>query len=172
MFGGGLMTKLIIAGVVIAIVGIVVGGFFLQQKSIIDDLQAKIDFQVKEIKILTDNNTKLTLSNASLEGQLSRKAEETENAYEELARLRVKDAASVNRLNEVEKILRDRTRMERVESIRKTRKSSLLLRLMDLEVKCQIENFSNVDGKCVRGKWIKTGERLVPKEEVEADETQ
>ena len=102
MFGLGLGTKIMIAVIVMAVISATVGGFFLYQKSIVAGLQKTITEQAEEIKVLTANNVKLEISNESLEKEIDRKAEETKNAYEEIARLREKDILSVTRINEVE----------------------------------------------------------------------
>ena len=34
---------------------------------------------------------------------------------------------------------------------------------MDDNVKCYAEHFDDVNGKCVLGRWVPTGGRLVPK---------
>ena len=166
MFGfSGL--KILIVVRIIATISAAIGGFFLYQKSIVAGLQETIEEQAKEITTLKGNVIKLEISNESLENEITRKFEETKNAYEEISRLREKDIQSVARVNEVEKILRDKNRMERLEAVRNTRKASLLLRLLDREIACQITNFHKVNGKCIRGKWIEEGERLVP---IEKDE--
>jgi len=170
MFGlGTLGTKLIIAGIVVAVISTAVGGFFLYQKSIVSDLQDKIDFQAEEITTLTGNVIKLKASNESLELQATKKAAETKAAYAEITRLRVVDSESTARVNEVESILRDSNRNKQLDSVRKSKRASFLLRLMDLDATCQVVNFDNVNGKCVRGKWVPKGERVIELE-VKSDE--
>lgn len=171
MFGlSGLGLKLAILAIIMVLVSSAVGGFFLYHKSIINDLneavndkQEIINVQKEQIAGLIIDRVKLQSSNDSLESEISRKADETKEAYAEISRLRVKDAQSSVRLNEIERILRDRNRMDRLDAIRATRKASLLLRLMDRNVKCYAENFDKVEGKCIRGKWVPTGERFLPK---------
>jgi len=180
MFGlSGLGLKMMIAGIIISVIGAAVGGFFLYQKSVVSDLQEIIDekdallFERQErISGLIIDNGNLATSVNSLEIEIGRKSEETKDVFAEITRLREKDTQSTIRLNEVENILRDRTRMDAVQSIRETRKSSLLLRLMDKNIKCYAENFEKVDGKCIRGKWIPSGERLVPEEPAEKTENE
>lgn len=170
MFGlSGLGLKLAIVGIIVAIIAATVGGFFMYQKSIVGDLndiittkQKLIDGLKEQISGLIIDKERLQTSNDSLESEITRKVEETKEAFAEITRLREADIASVTRLNEIERRLRDRNRMEVLESIRQTRKASLLLRLMDRNVACYAENFDNVEGKCIRGRWVPTGERFLP----------
>ena len=162
--------RLIIIGVILAAVVASVGGFFLYQKSIVSDLESTIAEKDKQIFSLTEqiaglqqDKLRLEVSNQTLTSELDRKADETKEAFEEIAVLREKDAESRTRLNEVETILRDQQRLKRIETIRLSRKASLLLRLMDKQTRCYAENFDRVgEGKCVRGKFVPNGDRLVP----------
>lgn len=161
--------KLAIAAIIVAVISAAVGGFFLYQRSIVSglekqiaDKQLTIDAQKAQITGLQLDKEKLELSNSSLEGEINRKSEETKSVFEEIQRLRQKDIESVNRLQKVEGILRDSNRQKRLDAVRDSRKASLLLRLMNKNVKCYAENFNRVDGRCVRGKWVKDGDRLVP----------
>ena len=170
MFGlGGLGLRMMIAAIIIAVITASIGSFFLYHKSIINDLQETIvkkekiiNTQKEQIAGLVIDKEKLELSNASLEGEIARKSNETKEVFAEISRLRKKDIASTTRLQKVERILSDKNRLERIEAIRNTRKASLLLRLMNANVKCYAENFNKVEGRCIRGKWINDGERLVP----------
>ena len=163
--------RLIIIAVVVAAVISAVGGFFLYQKSIVSDLESIIAAKDQQIFSLTEqiaglreDKLKLEVSNQTLTSELDRKANETKAAFEEIAVLREKDAESRARLNEVETILRNQQRLKRIETIRLSRKASLLLRLMDKNVRCYAENFDRVgEGKCIRGKFVPNGDRLVPK---------
>jgi len=171
MFGlSGIGLRLAIIGIVITVITAAVGGFFLYQKSVVAGLNDTINAQASEITILKENAIKLEASNTSLELQIDKRAKETKAAYEEITKLREKDIESVSRVNEVERILRDRNRNERLSLLRKSRKASLLLKLMDRDISCQVVNFYNIDGKCIRGKWVPKGERLVPKIEGVTDE--
>ena len=53
-------------------------------------------------------------------------------------------------------------RAKRLQTIRNSRRASLLLRLQNKSIKCWVENFDRFDGKCIRGKWVIDGERFVP----------
>lgn len=164
--------KLIIIGIVLAVIVSAVGGFFLYQKSIVsglEDIIAKKDLEIfglsEQIAGLEIDKLKLEVSNSTLTSEIDRKANETKEAYEEIALLREKDSVSQARLHNIETALRDQKRLERIENIRLSRRASLLLRLMDKNVKCYAENFDRVgEGKCIRGKFVLTGERLVPVE--------
>ncbi len=155
MFGlGSLGTKIVIAGIVAAVITAAVGGFFLYQKSVVSGLQDTIDLQAEEITTLKGNAIKLKASNESLEKQLDKNAEETKKAYAEISRLRESDNASAARVIEVERILNDKNRNERLGALRKSKRASLILRLMDKDAECQVINFDKVNGKCIRGKWV------------------
>ena len=171
MFGlSGLGLKLMIAAIIIAAVTATIGGFWLYQKSIISDLESKIADQQKTINVqkeqiagLIIDKQKLQTSNNSLEGEIKRKADETKAAYAEIDQLRKKDLESDSRLQAVEKQLRDKERLQRIEAIRNSQKATLLIRIMDQNIKCFADHFDDVNGKCILGRWVPTGGRLVPK---------
>jgi len=169
------MIRLIIVGVILAAVMSAIGGFFLYQKSIVNGLERTIVQKDKKINVLKEqiaglelDNTKLKISNQSLTVEIDRKNNETREAYEEIAVLRSKDAESQTRLGAIEAKLKDRERLDRIENIRNSKKASLLLRLMDKNVRCYVENFDRVsEGKCVMGKFIPHGGRLAPEDTIE-----
>lgn len=170
----GLGLKLAIAGIIVVVITSAIGGFWLYQKSIISDLndqiadkQLTIDTQKAQIAGLVLDKEKLELSNSSLENEIARKSEETKDVFEEIQRLRTKDLESANRLQKVEGILRDSNRQKRLDAIRDSKRASLLLRLMNKNVKCYAEHFNEVTGRCIRGKWVPDGTRLVPLAPVE-----
>lgn len=162
------MFKLMIMAIAIVAVLAAIGGFYAYQKSLISDLQGIIETKDQEIRVLQEQIAGLEIdvlqletSNQSLVSEIDRKAAETQEAYEEIATLRASDAASQTRLNEVETKLRDRERLERIEAIRLSKKASLLLRIMDKNIKCYVENFDRVgEGKCTSGKFVPNGERF------------
>lgn len=82
--------------------------------------------------------------------------------FEEIRILREKDIQSASRLQKVEGILRDSNRQKRLDAVRDSRRASLLLKLMNNNVKCYAEHFNEVNGRCIRGKWVPDGTRLVP----------
>lgn len=148
------MMRLAIIGIVILVITTSIGGFFLYQKSIVNALQEKVNQQAAEITVLKEDKIKLETSNKTLESEISRKATETKEVYAELSALREADATSKTRLKEIEAKLNDKERLDRITAVRLSRKASLLLRIMDRNVKCYIENFSRIDGKCVAGRFI------------------
>lgn len=164
--------RLIIIGVIIAAIMAAVGGFFLYQKSIVNDLEAIIVLKDQEIHTLREqvagleiDNIQLKISNQAMVEEIDRKVSETKEAYAEIAKLNAADAASRERLNQVETLLTDKARASKLDRIRNSRKASLLLRLLDREIKCYIENFHRVgEGRCIAGKFVPTGERFDGKE--------
>lgn len=165
MFGlGSLGTKLIIATVVIAIVTATIGGYWLYQKSLVDGLQNQIVGLQNKVAEMIIANESLKLSNTSLELRIVAHVEQNQQIREEIGRLKVVDDAAQAKLAEYENQLRDIERKKKIARLLKSRMASLLLRKMDARIKCEIIHFEEIDGKCVEGQWVKTGERLVPKE--------
>lgn len=170
MFGlSGIGLKIAIVAIIIATISAGIGGFWLYQKSIINGLNDKITEQGKTITKLQEKNASLILdkqkleaSNASLESEINRKATETKEAYGEITRLRAKDIESASRIQDIQKQLRDKVMLQRHEAVRNSRKASLLINLINKSIACYAENFDKVDGKCIRGKWVPDGGRLVP----------
>lgn len=161
--------KLIIIGLLFAGVVTAIGGTIYAAKAHLDGLNATITSQQEQIAGLVIDNSLLTASNESLVRENTRKAEESKVIREELAQIRKADSESQTRLLEITRKLRSVEEAKRREDIRNSRKASLLLRLVNKAIKCQIENFDRVDGKCVRGRWVITGERFVPKVEPTTD---
>lgn len=157
--------KLILIGLAALAIISTVGGTIYAAKSYVDGLNDQITQQQEQIAVLEIDNAKLAISNESLEKEAARKSEEMKEAFAEITRLRKADAESEVRLNEIETLLRDQERAKRLQTIRNSRKASLLLRLTNKNIKCYVENFDRFDGKCIRGRWIIDGERFVPLEE-------
>ncbi len=155
--------RLIIIGIVALTIVTAVGGTIYAAKAHLDGLNATITSQQEQIAGLTTDLAMALASNESLQRENDRKAEESKGVREELERLRKSDAESQERLTEIQRKLRSAEEIKRRKAIRNSRKASLLLRLVNKDIKCQIENFDRVDGKCVRGRWVETGKRLVPK---------
>ena len=153
LLGGG-KTKIIL--IVIAIIALIAGGYWVYQKVLVANLK-------EEIATLRINNQALTLSNQSMEQEIKRRAEETKNAYAEIERLSQATEASRARLSDIQKKLRDTEKLKQADKIRNSRKADLLIKLMDNNVKCYLDNFDKVDGECIRGKWVPFGARSVPK---------
>ncbi len=154
--------KYIIIGIVVLVITTTVGGTIYAVKSHIEGLGETITEQQEQIAGLEIDKTKLEVSNASLDEALSRKIEEAKQIQEEITTLRKVDAESQERMIEITRKLRDKEEVERREKAR-AKKAGLILRLMDAQAKCWVENFDRKNGKCVRGRWVKEGGRLVPK---------
>ena len=158
MFG----TKFIIMGVAALAITTAVGGFFLYQRSIVSGLNDQIvtlENTVREKDSIIQGQRldmqKLELSNASLEQTIERQERERENWLMVLEESQRSNQASQERLLELEKRLTDQDRQNRIEAIRNSRKASLLLRIVNRNIECEIENFSNpAGGRCVSGRWI------------------
>lgn len=159
---GGLGIKLMIAGIIIAVITASIGGFWLYQKSLVDGLRAEIVGLETKVTELIIEKEALKLSNNSLERKIESQVVQNQEIRKELTVIRTIDTASQKKLAEYEKVLRDAARRKKIAGILKSRGASLLLRKMDNNIKCEIEHFEEIDGKCIEGKWLKTGERLVP----------
>jgi len=157
--------KFILIGIAALAIITAIGGTIWAAKSYVDGLNTKIITQQQEIEALKIDRERLLQSNKSLAAEMKRKSDETKAAYAEIERLRKSDEKSQKRLAEVQKVLQDQERIKRLENIRKSRKASLLIRLMDKQIQCYVDNFDRFDGKCIRGKFVKNGERLVPLKE-------
>ncbi len=157
--------KLILIGLAALAIISAIGGTIYAAKSYVDGLNEQITQQQEKIAVLEIDNAKLAISNESLENEITRKSDEMKEAFAEITRLRKSDAESEIRLNEIEILLRDQERAKRLQTIRNSRRASLLLRLQNKAIKCWVENFDRFDGKCIRGKWVIDGERFVPLEE-------
>lgn len=170
MFGlGGLGLKIAIVTIIIAVISAAVGGFFLYQRSIVSGLEDQIaekqkiiNTQKEQIAGLIIDTEKLKTSNSSLESEIKRKSDETKDVFAEIQRLRKKDIESAGRLRQIEGRLRNSNRLKRVDALRTSRRASLLLRLQNNNIRCYAENFNKVKGRCIRGKWVDDGTRLVP----------
>lgn len=147
--------KLILIGLAALFIVTAVGGTIWAFKSHVDSLNEKITKQQEQIAGLEIDKKKLEISNKSLSNENARKAEEAMVIREELDRFRQVDKESKERLADVERKLRDYENVRRHQAIRDSEKASLLLRLINLDIKCQVENFMRVDGRCIRGVWKK-----------------
>jgi len=154
--------KLMIAAIIIAVITASIGGYWLYQKSLVEGLQNQIvALQEKNAELIIANEA-LKLSNTSLEMKIEAEVAQNKSIREELTRLKVIDDAAQSKLSEYENQIRDIERRKRIARLLKTRASSLLLRKMDANIRCEVKHFEEIDGKCIEGKWLKTGERLVP----------
>jgi len=162
--------KYILIGLAALAIISAIGGTILAAKAYVDGLNETITQQQEQIAVLEIDKVKLAVSNESLENEISRKATETKEAFEEITRLRIADAEADARYNKIETLLRDQERAKRLQTIRNSRKASLLLRLTNKNIRCYVENFDRFDGKCIRGKWVINGERFVPVRDAETEQ--
>lgn len=157
--GSSKMWLYIIGAIAIAAI---VAGFWFYQRSIVSDLEAQIaakDIKIEQLNVeitgLRIDNDRLKLSVASLENDIERRVEEAAAVraeFEEVSRIRDESA---QRLAEFEAKQRDAERQERINQIREGERASLLLRLYNNNIDCFVENFNNVDGRCVGGQFRK-----------------
>lgn len=156
--------RLILIGLAALAIVTAIGGVIYAAESYVSGLNEQITQQQEQIAVLEIDNAKFAISNESLENEITRKSDEMKEAFAEITRLRKADAESEVRLNGIETLLRDQERAKRLQTIRNSRRASLLLRLQNKSIKCWVENFDRFDGKCIRGKWVIDGERFVPLE--------
>jgi septal ring factor EnvC (AmiA/AmiB activator) len=146
--------------VIIAITAIIGGGWFYVKYQT-DEYESTIKTQQEQIASLTTEKIELTNSVNVLQTTLKNQQTETNKSIEEIVKLRLADSESKAKLQAVLQQLQDRENQTRLSNMLKSDKQSLVLRLMDLQVKCEMDNFFKNDGKCVRGKWINNGNRVV-----------
>ena len=159
LLGGGGLKWILVGLAALAIVA-TVGGVIYAYKSHVDGLNETITQQQEQIAGLEIDNQALRVSNESLEMEISRRVNESEQIRQELTRLREIDAISRDRLAQVERQLRDFERQDRIQGIRESRRAGLLLRMINRDVECYVENFENFDGECISGRFVPTGERF------------
>ena len=156
--GGGL--KWILIGLAALVIVTVVAGTIYAYKSHVTELNNQITKQQETIAELTIDNEQLKASNQTLQNEITRRVTEAKEIREELTRIREADSTSRSRLADIQRQLADYERQARIERIRESSKASLLLRLINKNVKCYTDNFDRFDGKCISGKFVKNGERF------------
>lgn len=142
---------LIIAGIITAIIG---GGWFFINSQF-NNMKETIKTQQEQISALTTEKITLQSSITTLETHIKQTEEETLKATAQIIRLRIADQESRARLTETLNKLNNIEYQQKIASYIHGEKQSLVIRLMDLQVKCEMENFFNVPGKCIRGNYIK-----------------
>lgn len=110
------------------------------------------------------DKVKLQTSNDSLQTELERRRAETQTIIDENNKLREVDVETQQELNKLRSELQSIERKARVEKIHNSRKASLLLRKANNQAECEWKHFDDFTGKCVSGKFVLNGERLVPLE--------
>lgn len=158
MFG---LSKFYIYGIGSLIMIAAVSGFFFYQRSIVSSLEKTIQEKDTEITLLQEqvsglviDKEKLTQSNTSLEKEIDRRIQEVQKVYDDLAKLQKEDQVSQTRIVELERKVNNQERIEQLDRIRESRKASLLLRIINNNIECEIENWERVGlGKCVNGQF-------------------
>lgn len=155
--GGSKMWLYIIGAIAISAI---VAGFWFYQRSIVSSLEAQIaakDIKIEQLNVeitgLRIDNDRLKLSVESLENDIERRVEEAASIrkeFEEVSRIRDESA---KRLADFEAKQRDAERQERIKQIREGERASLLLKLYNNNIECFIENFNNVNGRCIGGQF-------------------
>lgn len=151
MFFLGSRTFIYIA--IIAIISVTVGGFFAYQRSIINSLENRIQSLQIENENLKSEIQALVLENSSLKNLVDKKEKEKQQVIKEYEKLSKLVNESQKRIEDLRKKLADKERNERIRNILKSRKRDLLLKYLNKNVECWIENFERTDGRCVAGKW-------------------
>ena len=158
LFGGGFI-KFIIIAVVVSIVG---GGYlYIQAKdNRIQELKDEITIEKQlnddlRVEIASRDNkiVSLQLDNARFQGRLD---------FEKVINADLRE-----RENAIRQEANDKQRQERVSKLMLGRRAALMERVWGESDKCEWENFFKFNGTCKAGRFIKDGERLVPKAEEE-----
>ena len=175
MFAGLFGNKFALYGllglIIVTFITASVGGFWLTQNNLIDGYKKQIEQRDKTINQLkaelkqaqTDKELAIA-SNESLQLALDKRTKDMVEAARALERLEQLDEDSRNRILALEKEITSSEQRDKLERIRQSRKATLLLRKTNSFWDCWVENFDKSDGKCIVGKFVKDGERVVPKE--------
>lgn len=139
---------------VIAIIGVILAGvgIFTYHTVTVASLQSQIaELTIKQTTLTTENNV-LKEEKSLLQNEIVKKNEEAVQIRVELEKLRFIDAQTQLQVAELEKKMNNREFNERIQSIRDSRKASLLLNIANKNVECEIENFER-EGQCVNGNF-------------------
>lgn len=145
-------------GIATVILGIVAGVAYYINQSIqarenkITELENTITQQRETI---SEHRMTIQSQNAAIESQENRLEQQRLIArqQEEInERLRQSDEQASQRVNELEQRLANREFQERFNIVQDER-GSLLLRIMNRNAACQIENFGRTGGECIAGEW-------------------
>jgi hypothetical protein len=147
--------------IAVAIAGMLIGGFWLYQKDLVDGLQDKVTSQQEQIAGVIAERDTYKGNFIQAQNQIVTQQQEFNKAIQELAVLRSKDQVSQTKLEEYQRLLNDDKNKGRVAALL-SKKTSLTISLIDKQIDCETRNFYNTDGKCIRGEYIKDGTRLVP----------
>jgi len=101
---------------------------------------------------IVDKNN-LIVSNNSLEIYIGSLQETINRIIEETKRIIESDGAFERRQAELDRLIADEVRQDRIAAVRESRKAQLLLNYINSNTQCWIVNFDKVDGTCVQGIW-------------------
>lgn len=160
-FLGFFTNKWVLLGIAALTISAIVGGFWMYQRSIVTGLEKQVATKQQEVDTLKEqvaglmiDNEMLRISNTSLSNELERRVNELQQVFAEMERINRLRDESAARIAEMESIIRDEERNERIAAIRESERASLLLRFQNLNIQCFIDNFSNPNGRCVQGRFI------------------
>lgn len=149
----------------LAIVGVIVAALSAATFKVTSWLQER-EHQIRDLNVrvegLEKDNERLRRSNDSLAADRDKKRDELALAQKENNDLHTTDAASAKRLNEFERKVSDRERLEQMVRLTNSRHANLVLDVVNRSAKCELENFFQTGGTCKGGVWVKDGERLIP----------
>ncbi len=152
LFGGGNLGKYLI---IIAVVSIIVGGFFLYQRHLFSSMQNQLNNKQQEITKLQEqisgllmDTEKLKISNRSLANLLLQKANENEEIRKEMEKINKIINESNARLEEItEELLNEELNNEKLTQ-RKGKEASNLLSKENNRLNCLFKNINDPDSKC------------------------
>jgi len=145
---------LIAYGMLMFIVSAVVGGFWWYQRSVVSSLEKRIENLIAENETLKLERQKNLMTIETLNRAIIKKENEIEEILKELEKNRRIVEDSQKRLETALNRLQDYERRERVTNLLKSRKRELILKYLNDNIQCWIENFDKVGGECIQGKWV------------------
>lgn len=160
--GGKILKFLKIGGAIVIILAIAIPVWLhIREDNRKDNMITALQGNVTQLE--TDKAL-LTTSNGSLQNEVARRLAENQLIIRENERFRAADEQVFTEMAELRRRLESKEREERIKKIRNSRAASLLLRKANSQAKCEWTNFDRFDGRCIEGKFVLTGERLVPLE--------
>jgi len=149
-----------IGGIVLAFGALIINNHFDQQNKVVagyEQIVKEKDILIHNLEeqvagLIIDKNS-LTISNNSLEIHIGSLHETIDRVIEETQRIINSDGAFERRQAELERLIADEVRQDRIEAVRNSRKAQLLLNYINSNTECWIANFDKVDGTCIQGIW-------------------
>lgn len=155
MFFSFLGGRFLLYGIAALLITAVVGGFWVYQRSIVSSLENRVQQLTAENEQLKLEIQRKDITIKTLEKMLAKKDEDIKKMIEEIEKNRKIVEESQQRLKSALEKLNDYERKERLQKLLESRKRELILKYMNKNVKCWIENFHRTDGECVQGRWVK-----------------